>query len=839
MTPQERDLLIRTVIGEAGGQPPEGQAAVAHVILNRLNSKKFGDNLTNVVFQPNAFEPWSTRAGELVRIPRNGEQYKSVGELVDAISKGDVPDPTKGATHFMNEKIVRERNAGRVPQKWAQGPGLKIGDHTFFAPEDKKDYLSLFDTEPATPAAAAAKPEGAAPKDYLSLFEGVEEKPKAAPVKYDNGIGPPVPPENMPPAERAEYEKNLAATAAEADKSGIQKFAEAIRPTTVIPDAAKYLFDKTTEGAAAGANTLANALSNPNWLPTVSTKPSTIGRPTLSLHPSYEETYKPAIAPYVSDPGKIGGALAGLAGMVSGPFAAGTEQLEKLTGNKEFAEKAMTLVPGIKGAKVANEVRPSVTAFKDISKVVPDQYLPEALAAAERNPSLSLVDISQTARNRADMIARDPLAPKAQKAVLDFVENRKGELGKDLQSAVEVLGELPTPYSVVSEIKARAAKTGKEVIEPFVQKAKDADITPVVKEIDDILTKADKSGLKRTALHDELAQLRYDLRGERKDRDNMFMEVKGDQGLHWAQAALRQKADDLLHSSVGSERSLGGKLMDYRNKLVDAIENANPGYKERLAQFRTDKEVDRAFERGLNIDKKPSKTSESILEYSPEALADWVKAKTTSKDEVATARLGALSWMVQEMEGMRSGKKLMESPRDVVLQKKIKALFGEEVGQQYIDLMRDTHRKAQSATELGRAGSQTFQRGREAEASPVRVPGAANPTPGTLQALGLMGAGAVAESIPLLQSLAGHGSLSALGLGAAGARGGYSLLKYGFKKARYKSDLARRMAEAKLLTRPLGEQPDLLALMRQKRDAVGNDSLLRLAPPPILQALPR
>lgn len=832
MTPQERDLITRTVIGEAGDQPPEGQAAVAHVILNRLNSKKFGDSVARVIFQPNAFEPWSTRAGELVRIPRNSEPYKAVSALVDAVEKGDVPDPTGGATHFMNEDIVKKRNAGRVPQAWAQGEGLKIGAHTFFKPGDSDttpDYLSLFEKNKTAPAASApAKQEGE--PDYLSLFEKnvpAMPQPKAA-AQADNI---PVPLENMTPEARAEYLKNEAATAAEASKSGLQRFDEAIQPSKVIPDAAKYLWDKTKEGVAGGLETIGKGFQSPNLLPTISTKPSTVTTLTGAE--------RPAIAPYVSDPGKIGGVVGGLLGMASGPFTAGSEQLEKLTGNKEFAEKAMMLVPGVKGAKVANEVRPSVTAFKDISKVVPDQYLPEALAAAERNPSLSLVDISQTARNRADMIARDPLAPKAQKAVLDFVENRKGELGKDLQSAVEVLGELPTPYSVVSEIKARAAKTGKEVIEPFVQKAKDADITPVVKEIDDILTKADKSGLKRTALHDELAQLRYDLRGERKDRDNMFMEVKGDQGLHWAQAALRQKADDLLHSSVGSERSLGGKLMDYRNKLVDAIENANPGYKERLAQFRTDKEVDRAFERGLNIDKKPSKTSESILEYSPEALADWVKAKTTSKDEVATARLGALSWMVQEMEGMRSGKKLMESPRDVVLQKKIKALFGEEVGQQYIDLMRDTHRKAQSATELGRAGSQTFQRGREAEASPVRVPGAANPTPGTLQALGLMGAGAVAESIPLLQSLAGHGSLSALGLGAAGARGGYSLLKYGFEKARYKSDLARRLAEAKLLTRPLGEQPDLLALMRQKRDAVGNDSLLRLSPPPVLNALPR
>lgn len=852
MTPAERDLVVRTVLGEAADQPPEGQAAVAHVIMNRLKSGKFGDNLKRVILQPNAFEPWSTRAGELVSIPRNGEPYQAVAQLVDAVEKGDVPDPTKGATYFMNEDIVKKRNAGRVPQAWAQGPGLKIGDHTFFKPEAKTetpDYLSIFEKRVSEPRKTETQPSAtaetvSAPVDYLSLFEKQAKGPAKTEAAAVPDTLPIVPPENMTPEQRAEYDQNVADTAARASKSALQRFDEAIQPTKVIPDAAAYLLEKTKEGAAAGLGTIGKAFSSPTWLP--SYKGYQAGTPGYD---KMDEAAKQSFfrregrmpeAPKLDiDPGIIAGGIAGLLGMASGPFNAGAEQLEKLTGNKEFGEKAMMLVPGVKGARVANEMRPSVTAFKEISNVIPDKYLPEALATAERNPSLSLVDISQTARNRADMIARDPLAPQAQKAVLDFVENRKGELAGDLQSAVEVLGELPTPYSVVSEIKARAARTGKEVIEPFVQKAKDANITPIINEIDDVLAKADKSKLKRTPLHDELAQLRYDLRGDRNDRDQMFMEVKGDQGLHWAQAELRRKADDLLHSSVGSERSLGGKLMEYRQKLVDAIDAANPGYKERLKQFRTDKEVDRAFDIGLNIDKRPGKTSESILEHSPEAIEKRVKTLGDGSPEILAERLGALSWMAQEMESMKGGKKLMDSPRDRVLQKKIKALFGDDVGQQYLDVMRDTHRKAQTATELGRAGSQTFQRGREAEASPIRVPGARNPTPGTLQALGMLGAGAVAESIPLLQQLAGHGSLSAIGLGAAAARAGYSGLKYGFEKARYKSDLARRMAEAKLLTRPLGEQPDLLALMRQKRDAVGNDSLLRLSPPPLLQALPR
>ena len=40
MDPTDRDTLIRTVSGEAGSEPIAGQAAVAHVILNRFNSRR-------------------------------------------------------------------------------------------------------------------------------------------------------------------------------------------------------------------------------------------------------------------------------------------------------------------------------------------------------------------------------------------------------------------------------------------------------------------------------------------------------------------------------------------------------------------------------------------------------------------------------------------------------------------------------------------------------------------------------------------------------------------------------------------------------------------------------
>ena len=84
-----------------------------------------------------------------------------------------------------------------------------------------------------------------------------------------------------------------------------------------------------------------------------------------------------------------------------------------------------------------------------------DDLLPEdAVQTVERNPSLAPVDISPTARAHADVIAHDTLAPRAKQAVLDFVDQRKGELKGDVQSAVETLGELPTPFDVVKRAES-------------------------------------------------------------------------------------------------------------------------------------------------------------------------------------------------------------------------------------------------------------------------------------------------------------------------------------------------------------------------------------------------
>lgn len=133
VSPYDRDLLIRTIIGEAGNEDDVGRAAVAHVIMNRVNSGQYGATPGKVVLSKGQFEPWSTRSKELLSIPENDPQYINAAHIADQVLGGQIKDPTGGATHFLNPDIVKTRTGGTLPD-WAQGQGVQIGDHTFYKP---------------------------------------------------------------------------------------------------------------------------------------------------------------------------------------------------------------------------------------------------------------------------------------------------------------------------------------------------------------------------------------------------------------------------------------------------------------------------------------------------------------------------------------------------------------------------------------------------------------------------------------------------------------------------------------------------------------------------------
>src|SRR5438094_786151 len=73
------DQMVRTVLGEAGGEGPQGQQAVAHVVLNR--ARQSGQSTDQVIFAPNQFEPWNnpqTRARLEGIDPRSPEYQQAL-----------------------------------------------------------------------------------------------------------------------------------------------------------------------------------------------------------------------------------------------------------------------------------------------------------------------------------------------------------------------------------------------------------------------------------------------------------------------------------------------------------------------------------------------------------------------------------------------------------------------------------------------------------------------------------------------------------------------------------------------------------------------------------------
>jgi spore germination cell wall hydrolase CwlJ-like protein len=127
----ERDYLIRTIAFEASDEM--GKVAVAYVVLNRKKSGRWGDNIEAVVTHPGQFEPWMTRQRDIETLSVNDPRYQSAAIIADAVLSGRTPDPTAGATHFLNPTVVRDRRGGSLPS-WALGEGQLIGRHVFYSP---------------------------------------------------------------------------------------------------------------------------------------------------------------------------------------------------------------------------------------------------------------------------------------------------------------------------------------------------------------------------------------------------------------------------------------------------------------------------------------------------------------------------------------------------------------------------------------------------------------------------------------------------------------------------------------------------------------------------------
>ena len=137
MTPseRERDVLARTLWGEARGEDLVGQIAVAWTIRNRVFDGKtkswWGEGYTGVCLKPWQFSCWNKNDPNYAYLsgarPISAREFKQALTAADHVIGSNGPDPTNGATHYYATTVPK-------PPTWAKcaEQTLKLGHHIFF-----------------------------------------------------------------------------------------------------------------------------------------------------------------------------------------------------------------------------------------------------------------------------------------------------------------------------------------------------------------------------------------------------------------------------------------------------------------------------------------------------------------------------------------------------------------------------------------------------------------------------------------------------------------------------------------------------------------------------------
>lgn len=121
LTAAEKDLFARLVHAEAGGEPYEGQVAVAATVLNRLESSNYPDSISEIIYQIESGRcQYSPVLDGRINLPPGESAEKAVEDALQG------SDPTGGATGFYNP--------AKTANTWVRRKAVTkvIGSHIFF-----------------------------------------------------------------------------------------------------------------------------------------------------------------------------------------------------------------------------------------------------------------------------------------------------------------------------------------------------------------------------------------------------------------------------------------------------------------------------------------------------------------------------------------------------------------------------------------------------------------------------------------------------------------------------------------------------------------------------------
>jgi spore germination cell wall hydrolase CwlJ-like protein len=130
------EIMSRTIYGEARGESREGKIAVGWVILNRFKAKRWysADTIAGTCMKKLQFSCWNKNDPMRPRLlAADVEKLANCIEAAVAVLAGKEPDPTGGATFYLNPAVLPT-----LP-KWAlKKPPIKIiGAHHFFDDPDR------------------------------------------------------------------------------------------------------------------------------------------------------------------------------------------------------------------------------------------------------------------------------------------------------------------------------------------------------------------------------------------------------------------------------------------------------------------------------------------------------------------------------------------------------------------------------------------------------------------------------------------------------------------------------------------------------------------------------
>jgi N-acetylmuramoyl-L-alanine amidase len=123
------ETAARTLWQEARGEPLEGQRAVAHVLVNRLKSGRWGSTLAMVCLSPLQFSGWNLHDPNRMAaaaLPDDDPTLVALGAVLQAAVDGE-PDPTGGAMWYYAHSMA-------TPPAWIQGATFcgRFGNQLFY-----------------------------------------------------------------------------------------------------------------------------------------------------------------------------------------------------------------------------------------------------------------------------------------------------------------------------------------------------------------------------------------------------------------------------------------------------------------------------------------------------------------------------------------------------------------------------------------------------------------------------------------------------------------------------------------------------------------------------------